>query len=261
MELSYTQKRAMYEQGYLVLPGVVPPVMVRAARRAINASLGNQGIPPDLLPQFRAQTFCPELRHAPVITDLIHATPVFSLAESLVGPGNLKPVSAGQLALRFPKDQDPPRPLKVTGGHLDGIGTDVNGIPKGTFKRGFTMLAVVLLSELRDPFSGNFTIWPGTHRYFENYFQQHDPGSLSQGMPKAADYPHPPVQITGQPGDVVLAHHALVHTAAPNVSPDPRYAAIFRLLHTDIETIGNDALKDIWREWPGLRESVAAEDT
>ena len=84
---------------------------------------------------------------------------------------------------------------------------------------------------------------------------------LEQGMPRVA-LPEGPVMLQGQPGDVVLTHHQLVHTAAPNASPHVRYAAIFRLRHKDCAEIGRDAYTDIWREWPGIRaldeESVEA---
>jgi ectoine hydroxylase-related dioxygenase (phytanoyl-CoA dioxygenase family) len=81
---------------------------------------------------------------------------------------------------------------------------------------------------------------------------------LTEGMPQV-EMPEGPVQITGQAGDVVLAHHQLVHTAAPNASPHIRYAAIFRMRHVECEQIGRDAYTDIWREWPGVREALAAE--
>src|SRR5690606_18979540 len=118
-----------------------------------------------------------------------------------------------------------------------------------------TMLAVVLLQDLPEAYSGNFTVWPGSHRFFEQYFRERDPSVLAQGMPDA-ELPREAVQITGRAGDVVLAHHHLVHGAAPNYSPDIRYAGIFRLRHKDVEQVGTDAMRDIWREWPGMREVV-----
>jgi hypothetical protein len=72
-----------------------------------------------------------------------------------------------------------------------------------------------------------------------------------------------PVQMTGEPGDVVLTHHNIIHTAAPNGSPHIRYACIFRFSHVMTRDIGTDALIDLWREWEGIpgcgRESVGAD--
>src|SRR5207302_1479359 len=60
MELSYLQKREIYENGYVHLPGVVPRVMVDAALRAINHSVG-EGMNADEMVRMRAQTYCREL--------------------------------------------------------------------------------------------------------------------------------------------------------------------------------------------------------
>ena len=80
---------------------------------------------------------------------------------------------------------------------------------------------------------------------------------LENGMPRP-ELPEGPIQLTGEPGDVVLAHHQIVHTAAPNTSPHIRYAAIFRLQHEEAKEFGNAAYTDIWHEWPGVRQAVEA---
>ncbi len=116
----------------------------------------------------------------------------------------------------------------------------------------YTLLVVVLLSELRGPFSGNFTTWPGTHHLYEEYFKEHGPMSLLNGMP-SIDLPEPE-QHTGKPGDVILCHYQIAHGAAINVSPNPRYAVIFRLNHLDHGQQKHEVMADIWREWPGIRE-------
>ena len=88
--------------------------------------------------------------------------------------------------------------------------------------------------------------------FFENYFRENGIGVLADGMPQV-DLPEDPIQITGQAGDLVIAHHQIVHTAVPNHAPNIRYAAIFRLRHQQTTFIGNEAYIDIWREWPGIQ--------
>jgi hypothetical protein len=242
MELSHAQKSQLLEHGYVQVPGVVPPALVNTALRAINHSVG-QGMNVADMQTFRAQSYCPEVQHTPAISDLLNGTPLLSLAESAVGAGKLKPVHAGQIALRFPTLQDPPpRPNP----HIDGMYSPTNGVPKGTIQN-FTMLAAVFLSRVPEPYCGNFTVWPGSHRLYEAYFREHGPQSLLDGMPKVA-LPEP-VQIIAEPGDAVLAHYQLGHSVAANTSPHPRYAIFFRLSHVDHEAQRWECMTDIWREW------------
>ena len=73
------------------------------------------------------------------------------------------------------------------------------------------------------------------------------------------DLPEGPAFPTVEAGDVVFAHHMMVHTGGPNISPNIRYAVIFRPKHVQIEEIGFDAYTDIWREWDGVRDVVELE--
>ena len=196
----------------MLLPGAVPRELVDAALRAINASLGDEGIDPAQLATFRARSYCPELQRSSAITDLVQASDVWSLAESAIGPGQVQPVDSGQIALRFPSTEPtgPPHP------HLDGMYTPTNGVPKGTI-RNFTALVGVVLSEVPHADMGNLTVWPGSHLQYEQYFRERGPEALLEGMP---DVPLPePLQLTGQPGDAVLCHYQLGHGIAANTSP------------------------------------------
>lgn len=257
VQFTHAQKQDFYRQGYTIARGVVPQVMVDAALRAINAWAG-EGMAREDMTRFRAQSFAPELQREPVITDLVNKTPIVSLAESVMGAGKVPAVTGGQIALRYPVMTDPPPEPRP---HLDGLHSPTNGVPKGSVLN-FTMLAVVLLSELKAPYSGNFTVWPGTHHRYEAYFKEHGSAALykgaAEGMPKI-DLPEP-VHVLGQPGDVCFTHYQLGHTAAPNISPHVRYAAIFRLRHADRADPDTniEALTDLWLEWPGMREVVAA---
>ncbi|MBV9850519.1 MAG: phytanoyl-CoA dioxygenase family protein [Armatimonadetes bacterium] len=250
MELTYRQKQHIYEYGYVHIPGVVPHIRVDAALRAINHSVG-QGMDPAQMNKYRAQTFCPEITRTPPITDLLLKTPAWELAESVIGEGQIQPVTGGQVALRFPGLQDPPGPARP---HIDGLHSPNNGVPAGTLAS-FTMLVGILLSDLPGPDAGNFTVWPGTHRLYERYFREHGTEELLRGMGGGMpNIPLPdPVQITGRPGDIVLCHYQLAHGVTPNVSPHPRYAAFFRLSHVEHAAHKIAALTDIWLAWPGMR--------
>jgi hypothetical protein len=251
MELHGSQKQQLYDQGFVKLPGAVPRERVDAALRAINASLGANGMHPDELPTLRARSYCPELASSPAILDLLNGTPAWSIAEAAIGRGQVKPIKGGQIALRFPSNEPP----RAASPHLDGMSTPTNGVKPGTIAN-FTALVGVLLSDLPSEFAGNLTVWPGTHRLYEQYFQEHGPQSLLDGMP-TLPLP-PPLQITGQAGDAVLCHYQLAHGIAGNGAPHIRYAVYFRLHHVDHEQLHWECMTDIWREWAGMRELAHA---
>jgi hypothetical protein len=249
--LTRSQIESFYEEGYVQVPGAVPQLMVEAARKVINHSIGSVGQSSDDLENFRTGAYCDELKNTSAMTDLFNHTPVMAAAEQLIGEGKVQPVRNVQMAMRFPSPlgEDTPEPR----GHLDGMGNGKNGMAKGIYRRGFTAFAVVYLADVPAPDHGNFTVWPGTHRFFEDYFIANGTEILENGTPRL-DLPHPPVQIVGKAGDAVIAHHQIIHTGGPNTSPDIRYAAITRLRHADCEANGNDVYTDIWREWDGVRE-------
>jgi len=176
MKLSLEQRQQILSDGYTIIPGAIPRVMVEQALNAINADLG-EGIDPEQVPIYRSRSFCPALQSSPVITDLFNKTPVLPLVESLLGEGQVRPVGGGQLAIRFPRIGDPPDRL---GCHLDGMYSKLNGVKEGSISN-FTMLAVVLLSDLTGPWQGNFTVWPGSHLKFEAWFREHGPNRCSTG--------------------------------------------------------------------------------
>jgi hypothetical protein len=248
MQLTKVQKRALIEDGYLHLPGVVPRVMVDEAVRAINNDVG-KGMDPKEMWKFHVQTFCPSLTSAPAIVELLTRTPALALAESAIGARMRTPTCA-QIALRFPGYADPPKPGVP---HIDGIPNKerTNGVPEGTILS-FTALACVLLSELPGPYSGNFTVWPGSHRAHADWVREQGFRALLDRQPQV-EY-RPPVQIVGKPGDVVIAHYLLGHTVAPNVSPNIRYACFFRLEVDGLTEHREESVIDPWRDWDGVRE-------
>ena len=98
--LTSAQKRRFVEEGYLQIPGVVPKVLVDAARRAINHSIGTIGLGGENLENNRSGFFCAELLDAPVILDLYNKTPVLRIAESLMGEVSPFPKGRNSLARR-----------------------------------------------------------------------------------------------------------------------------------------------------------------
>lgn len=254
MKITHAQKLELYEKGFVQIPSAVPGVMVDAAVKAINHSFG-KGIDPAKMIDFQARSFCPELRQAPVITDLYNQTPVKALAESMIGVGKVNPVTAGQIAVRFPLLDDPPPALSP---HLDGRYSPHNGVPKGEL-HSFTLLVGIALSEVTTDYAGNLVAWPGTHRLFEQYFRENGTEFMTRDDSVETlplEMPQPQM-MTARPGDAFFVHYQVAHAAAPNISPHPRYAIYFRLRHVDHKAQLFETLTDIWMEWESMREIAA----
>lgn len=258
MQFTDKQKRQFIHDGYIVARQAVAPAMIEAARKLINHTLGDKGMNEADLPKLRAQSYCPDVRKAEAISDLFNQSSLFPLVESLVGVGRISRRDGAQIALRFPGQlfKDPPPPK----GHLDGLGSGLNGSQQGEYARGFTALVTVYLADVPEIDSGNFTVWPGSHVTVRDHLLKHGVEVLGNGQPRL-DWPHPPVQVTGRAGDAVISHHQLIHTAAANASPNIRYAAIFRVHHVNINEFAGQAFTDIWHEWEGLHELLAQPET
>ncbi len=247
--LSAEQQSFLIENGYVVLPQAVSPEMVGRARRAINASMG-QGIPADELSTWSSQSFFPQLARTETISDLFNESRVLPTLSSLMGEGKVSRAGGGQIALRFPRELGVE--ARSPGPHVDGMYSPNNGVPKGVLSS-FTALAGVFLSEVSRQNAGNFCVWPGTHRLFSEYFEEHGAKCLLEENRLPPIEMPAPVQIEAKPGDAIVAHYLLAHGVAWNTSPDVRYAIFFRVQVPEHKTQKVEVITDIWREWPGLQ--------
>ena len=249
--LTDEQKRQFVRDGFVRVSGVVPPRVIARARRAINHSLG-AGIDRDQIGRLSNQSFCTDLQDDPRMLRLATTPRVWACVRALLGDRRTATPQSCQIALRFPLPEGTPR--KLAGAHIDGYHTPHNGVPDDGVVRNFTLLLGVMLSDVRKPFCGNFTVWPGTHYRMERYFRDHGVNSLVGGgiEPLRLRLPRP-VAVTGNAGDIVLAHYQLVHAASPNHSGDIRYMCFFRLSVRGLENHREASMLDIWRDWPRLR--------
>src|SRR5262249_25149124 len=129
----------------------------------------------------------------------------------------------GQIAIRRAHNvthETPPEP------HLDGFATLNNKLAEGRIYN-HTALVGIFLTPVRRAISGNFTVWPGSHYKYEEYFRRRGPQALTETMPNIDV--GAPVQLLSGVGDVVLAHYSLGHAAAVNTSDADRIAIFFRI--------------------------------
>lgn len=250
MQLSYNQKRHLIENGYVVIPGVVPKLMLQDAMKAVNHAIGKA------MHSNEAEHRTPmrQLSGHPALVNLFNGTPAKAIMDSLIGQ-DYNPIQGVQAALRYPDYPDPPDPQ--AGAHLDGM----LKIKEGKVEN-FTALAGILLSDQPRPNMGNFVVYPGSHRLYEAYFREHGAEVLlteeSFGtMHRSPHVPLPdPVQITGQAGDLVISHYQLIHNGGPNISDRIRYSCYYRIYHSHIQRDWKAPLIDMWKHWPGLEDET-----
>ena len=242
--LTPDQLRAFGRDGYLIMPGLVPPDRVLAANAAIDTLLADRPPPAGTVGQ---HSYVEPPDAQPALLDLLTATPAYAIAEQLTAVGGLVGPSHVQVALTFPPYRHIPG-----GGHVDGLNqVDEHGRPKS-----FTMLVGVLLSDQTADDMGNLHVWPGSHRAVVEYAHAHGIEALLAG---AAETAQPPVdqsvrtQVHGGPGDVVFAHYLLAHNIGGNTSDVIRRTVYMRLKRDGHEQQWRAMFSDELAEYDGVR--------
>lgn len=229
--------------GYAVFPRLCPEALVAAARAAIDRDLAANYDPKRQI-EYDHISSCPDLRRARVLMALLLKSGIREKLDEAIGFRRLAYDPRAQVALRRARNAAAPRPPEA---HIDGLPTPHNGVPADVLVLNFTALVGVFLSPVHRDFSGNFTVWPGSHHILERHFREHGPEALRNGMPAVPL--GEPVQLRAAPGDVVLCHYQIAHAAADNLSDTDRYAIYFRLWLKDIDQRRWDLMTNIWRGW------------
>lgn len=244
--------------GFCHFPRLVGDELVAAARTSIDGDLRDRYDPARRV-EYDNQSFCPELLGTAPIQDLARCAAIQKRLGELIETDEVV-CDNGQIAIRRAHNSEitsAPVP------HIDGIPTANNGM-SGDELRPFTLLLGIFLSEVRTPFAGNFTVWPGSHGLLERYFNRRGRRALREGMPTVSL--GPPKQLLCKPGDAVLCHYSLAHAAAVNTSDFDRYAVFFRLTHRaltpehaiDVRESDWTHLTNIWTDWKIAPELPAA---
>jgi hypothetical protein len=238
--LSPEQVRQFGRDGYLVVPGLVPPERVVAANAAIDALLADHEPVPG------QHSIVERPPAAPELFGLLLDTPASAIAEQLTAPGGLTGPTHAQVALTFP-----PYPHIPGSGHIDGLNRLRDGRPQS-----FTLLDGVLLSDQSADDMGNVHVWPGTHRAIAGYARTQGIEAL---LAAAADTSCPPVeqvhrtQVHGRPGDVLFAHYLLAHNLGGNTSTVVRRTVYMRLTRVGHAEHWRSAFTDELMEYDGVR--------
>lgn len=233
LKLSPEQHRQFETDGFLRLPGALPPerveLLLDAAERLRRADTvereGAQEQAPDWRSRFhnpvtRLQEACDrsrwEARNVVVrdtaFLDLIDHPETFYPVVDLLGDNiflmgshlmvrERTPMSVEELS-RFPLDW-----------HRD-LGTSALELSEPQPR--LSIRIAYWLTELSGPGQGAMRVVPGSHRLL---------GEVA--MDPATDQPYGAIEVLAQPGDALLFEQRLWHAAAPNISDNPRICLFF----------------------------------
>lgn len=262
MQLTPAQKTHLREHGFVQLPGIVPRRLIDGALRSVNIALSGGSTElcsgdPDPTGISKAVD---ALQGTPPINDLVLRSPLKAVAEDLLGEVNWHVKPKGWLVLRYPRpDTDPPKRPNY---HIDGIYSRDEAFPDEAYGRipqgeinSSSMKAMVYLSDVPSPDSGNFTVVPGSHLAMAKHLKKVGWEVLRKGCPKIPL--GEPRQILGRAGDAVICHYLLLHDGEKNRSPHIRYAAFFNLSQARHHAQWRESLCDPFLEWPGLADAAA----
>ncbi|MET7399336.1 phytanoyl-CoA dioxygenase family protein [Dactylosporangium sp. NPDC005572] len=205
-------ERVRFEHdGYLVIPGALTSEEVAAARTAVLRlwhADGHRGGPhgDTAMHRLSAVSACPELAL------LIDHPTVFRYVWSLLGWNVHIYHSHVDVHPQLPQPQP-------DWWHWHQDGGRQNRELETTPRPRMSVKLAYWLSDVSYPDRGNLTVIPGSHR--TNWL----PGPPSRGVP----WPQPAraLQITANPGDVVVFDRRLWHARSDNHSPHTRIAAFF----------------------------------
>lgn len=247
------------KNGFVRLANYLDKDLVAKARKIINKHLG---MIKDT-EQFKGKTGFPELSRALNIQSSLP-----DLAQFLLGRKERRDLDYGQVCLRFPGDLVDMNLESVTKyyAHIDGLASDfIKGVTDhyGTIKN-FDLLIGVLLTDLTETNSGEFSVYPSSHMKISEYLKENGMDELKNKGSAAfvknfgdwlgKDY----VNCLGKAGDVFVANFLTAHFFMPNDASEIRYAVYFRIKCDEFEdskeVYCEESMLDPWVHWPVMKD-------
>lgn len=158
--------------------------------------------------------------------DLIDQSPVFDLIVDIMGPNIL--FSMSQAIVRPSTETFPGYT------HTDG-GEGQRDVRVTETSRPIAVKALYLLTDVHEPNSGNFTVYPGSHM---REFRADRSPPMTPNSPGA-------VQLTGKAGDCFIFSHALWHGPAPNHSGRARKTILYNYCQMFLRCYDFDRVPDV----------------
>ncbi len=233
LKLTDEQRRQWAVDGYIQLPQVLSPEEVGVYNELIDAMRFQPGWEPrsdlplghygwvDRNPTAENPDSFMDRRdilpYGQPFLDLVDRPNVFDLIVDIMGPNLV--LSMSQAIVRASTSEFPGYT------HTDG-GEALRLIRVTETSRPLAMKAMYLLSDVDEPESGNFTVFPGSHLRQIPFNSGAAPTPRTPGA----------VQLNGHAGDCYLFSHALWHGPAPNHSGRARKTLLYNYAQMFLKT-------------------------
>ncbi len=220
-KLTHQQRRAWDIDGYFVVKGAFDPDEVTYYSEQVDALRARPGYEPTDLPRGHygwvehgnpdPDSFMDRrdlLPYHQCFIDLIDRPGVFDLVVDIMGP--YLAFSMSQAIVRASTPEFPGYT------HTDG-GEGLRRIRVTETSRPLAMKVMYLLTDVREADSGNFTVFPGSHRRPFPELDEEEPTPKTPGA----------VPLLGDAGDAYFFPHSLWHGPSPNLSGKGRKTLLY----------------------------------
>ncbi|MDX3372465.1 phytanoyl-CoA dioxygenase family protein [Streptomyces sp. ME02-6987-2C] len=242
---STDEQRRFVDDGVLIRRGLVHGTVLSRARDLVSGWL-TEAYDTARLTAYTERSFAPELEEHPDLLALYHRSGLAELAEDLLRPARIAPVTRAQIQIRLPHGAEQP----VKRMHVDGVSCphlDPSDL------RTFTFILGVVLDGSATADAGALHYVPGGHHRMARYFATNWILGQPAQTPDDIDA-QDGTAFTAEPGDVIVMHHLVPHRVGINTSSTPRVMAYFRIQHAQHPDLALAALSDPWLEYPALAD-------
>ena len=217
--LTISQITFYLENGYLLVPGLIPHDLIIRAEQAMWGCMGLSVLKPEDWPgSFSGSAVYPDEDLIKVYTEeLLNAA--WQLSQGDLERSNFDPPDVGFAINTFPSEEE----WAPHGPHLDHA---IKEHGHKTFPQAFRIASMTYLNDVC-PHGGGTIVWPESHKKVEalsrsnpDYYEMIWKLNEDLGKIDIGEY----VELTPKAGDALLYHPLCVHSGSINNSNKPRLA-------------------------------------
>ncbi|MFI7181989.1 phytanoyl-CoA dioxygenase family protein [Streptomyces anthocyanicus] len=242
---SADEQRRFVDDGVLIRRGLVHGNLLSRARDLVGGWL-TEAYDSARLTAYTERSFAPELEEHPDLLALYQHSGLVELAEDLLRPSWIAPVTRAQIQIRLPHGVEQP----VKRMHVDGVSCPHL---EPSDLRTFSFIIGVVLNGSATADAGALHYVPGGHHRMARYFATDWTLGQPAQTPDDIDT-QDGTAFTAEPGDVIVMHHLVPHRVGINTSSTPRVMAYFRIQHAQHPDLALATLSNPWLEYTALAD-------